>query len=257
MEAESTSETLDPHAFNSQVDVEKKTVGTVQRIKSPDASLVETPPMTFKRLMVLFSLSNLFIVSGVAVILLGAGMGIFTVLFTLIVAYIVADIGGPSSKAWLGVANTLSVAAVSPIAGSISDLLGRRYGALLATCMVCIGLIVVGTAHRMDVAIGGSAITGVGSGLAETIGTAGLLELAPAKWRGIYFGCALLVDLPFGAGLTYGIILSSAEVSNNSAIIFIKYLALGRVDPPHVPWPQCRVALHLLPSTSTAKFTRT
>lgn len=204
MEAEPIS---DSHAFTGQIDVEKERDVTVRGIKTPDGSLVEGPPMTFKRLMVLFSLSNLFIMAGVAVILLGAGICIFTVLLTLIVAYTVADIGGASSEAWLGVANTLSVAAVSPIAGSISDLIGRRYGALLATCMVCIGLIVVGTAHRMDVAIGGSAITGVGSGLAETIGTAGLLELAPAKWRGIYFGCALLVDLPFGAGLTYGIIL--------------------------------------------------
>jgi MFS family permease len=207
MEAEPTSEALDSHALTREIDIEKERDATVQVIETPDGSLVEAPPMTFKRLMVLFSLSNLIIMSGVGVILLGAGICILIVLFTLIVAYTVADIGGASSEAWLGVANTLSVATVAPIAGSISDLIGRRYGALLATCMVCIGLIVVGTAHRMDVAIGGSAITGVGSGLAETIGTAGLLELAPVKWRGVYFGCALLVDLPFGAGLTYGIIL--------------------------------------------------
>jgi MFS family permease len=88
--------------------------------------------------------------------------------------------------------------------GSISDLIGRRYAALLASAFVCIGCIVVGTAHRVDVAIGGSAITGIGSGLAETIGVAGLLELAPAKSRGLYMGCALLADIPFGAALTYG-----------------------------------------------------
>jgi MFS family permease len=140
-----------------------------------------------------------------------------------------------NSEAWLGVANTLSVAAVSPMVGSISDLIGRRYAALLASAFVCIGCIVVGTAHRVDVAIGGSAITGIGSGLAETVGIAGLLELAPAKSRGLYMGCALLADLPFGAGLTYGTSFLP-EVSNYSAIIFFKHLALGGVDSPHVRW---------------------
>jgi MFS family permease len=100
------------------------------------------------------------------------------------------------------VANTLSVAAVSLIPDSISDLIGRRHVTLLASALACIGCIVVGTAHRIDVAIGGSAITGIGSGLAESVGTAALLELAP----GIHGDDALLVDLPFAAALTYAIL---------------------------------------------------
>ena len=115
-----------------------------------------------------------------------------------------ADIGGANSVAWVGVANTLANAAVAPVAGSISDLVGRRYAALLGPCIIIVGLIVVGTAHRIDVAIGGSAMAGVGGALAEIIGTAGLLELAPVMSRGKYFGTAILVDLPFGAALTYG-----------------------------------------------------
>jgi MFS family permease len=144
---------------------------------------------------------------------------------------------------------------LSPIAGSISDLIGRRHATLLASAFVCIGCIVVGTAHRMDVAIGGSALTGIGSGLAETVGTAGLLELAPAKSRGLYMGCALLCDLPFGAALTYGII--PAVFSNYSPIICFQHLAMGSVDPSHVRWPECRPVVHLLSPTSPSQFTRT
>lgn len=186
MAGETITKPIDSSAFGAPVDLEMKSGGHVPEAKTPDGSLVEAPPLSFQRLMVLFSLANLFIGAGVAVLFLGAGLGIRLILPTLIViAYTVADISGAGSQAWLGVANTLSVAAVSPIAGSVSDLIGRRHACLLASAFVCIGCIVVGTAHRIDVAIGGSAITGVGSGLAETVGTAALLELAPVKSRGL------------------------------------------------------------------------
>src|SRR5262249_32675176 len=75
---------------------------------------------------------------------------------------------------------------------------------LIGPCLIIIGMTTIGTAHRMDVAIGGSAIAGVGGALAEIAAVAGLLELAPAKSRGKYIGMALLPNLPFGATLTYG-----------------------------------------------------
>jgi len=65
-------------------------------------------------------------------------------------------------------------------------------------------MIVVGTAHRMDVAIGGTAIVGVGGGLAELVGFAGIQELAPVRSRGKYMGTAFLFNLPFGAAQAYG-----------------------------------------------------
>jgi len=147
----------------------------------------------------------------------------------------VDDIGGTSSEAWLGVANYLAVAAISPLVGSISDLIGRRYAALLGPIILAVGLIVVGTAHRIDVAIGGSAVAGVGAGLAETVGVAGLLELAPAKSRGTYAGLSILVDLPFGAALTYGTIPQSYCIwLILSPIVFRKYLEMVLMDPAHV-----------------------
>jgi MFS family permease len=121
------------------------------------------------------------------------------------VAYTVADIGGQPSQAWLAIANTLALAAVAPFAGAISDLIGRRYVALLGAGLVVVGMIVVGTAHRMNVAIGGMAIAGAGAGLAELIGAAGVAELAPVKARGKYIGTIFLLILPFSASAAYGI----------------------------------------------------
>lgn len=115
-----------------------------------------------------------------------------------------ADIGGEGSYAWLAIANTLSLAAVAPFAGAISDLIGRRYVALAGAGLVCIGMVITGTAQRMDVAIGGMAVAGVGAGLGELIAAAGVAELAPVKNRGYYIGAIFLLILPFSASAAYG-----------------------------------------------------
>jgi len=151
----------------------------------------------------------------------------------IVLAYTAADLGGENAVAWLGIANTLAVAAVAPMVGSISDLLGRRYVALLGTSLMILGLITVGTAHRMEVAIGGTAIIGVGGGLTETVAVAGLLELAPVKSRGKYFGTGILLDLPFGAILTYGMIPELSHGTNTSTIVLYEYLEMGRLDTDH------------------------
>lgn len=119
----------------------------------------------------------------------------------------VNDIGGETSYAWLGIANFLATAAVAPATGTISDLIGRRYVLLSGSALVIIGMIIVGLAGRMDVAIGGMAITGVGGAFAELVGSAGVLELAPVKSRGAYLGTAFLIVLPFGACSYYGLSL--------------------------------------------------
>jgi len=96
-------------------------------------------------------------------------------------AFTVADIGGANSVAWLGTASTVATAAVAPFAGAISDLVGRRYVALSGSVLIMTGMLVIGTAERMDVAIGGSAIVGVGGAFAELVGFAGISELYPPK----------------------------------------------------------------------------
>jgi hypothetical protein len=75
MSAEPITEKIDSHTFSGPVDVEKSD-RAIRETDTPDGSLIEAPPMTFKRLMVLFSLTNLFIGAGVAVLFLGAGLSI-------------------------------------------------------------------------------------------------------------------------------------------------------------------------------------
>lgn len=51
-------------------------------------------------------------------------------------------------------ANLLALAAVCPFVGSLSDLMGRRYVAILGASLVILGIIVASTAHSMNVFIG-------------------------------------------------------------------------------------------------------
>lgn len=74
MEEETTAKSEAPQGIFGTTDIEKKKDETVHTIENGDGSPIKPPPMTFKRLMVLFSLANLFISSGTAVVLLGAGL---------------------------------------------------------------------------------------------------------------------------------------------------------------------------------------
>jgi MFS family permease len=51
-------------------------------------------------------------------------------------------------------ANLLALAAVCPFVGSLSDLMGRRYVALIGAAFIVIGMIVCSTAQTMNIFIG-------------------------------------------------------------------------------------------------------
>jgi MFS family permease len=115
-------------------------------------------------------------------------------------------------------------------------LIGRRYVALLGALFVCVGMIIVGTAQRMDVAIGGMAIAGVGAGLGELVGASGIAELAPVRSRGKYIGLAFLLILPFSASAAYGSFphLKVRKLTGNSSVVcrFVD-VEMGCLDQSH------------------------
>ena len=101
-------------------------------------------------------------------------------------------------------ANTLATAAITPFVGAISDLIGRRWVVLSGLALIMVGLVVVGLAQRMNVAIGAIALVGVGAGLAEMIGFAGTLETIPVRARGKYLGILFLFYIPIAGCSTFG-----------------------------------------------------
>lgn len=85
-------------------------------------------------------------------------------------------------------ANLLSLAAVCPFVGSLSDLVGRRYVALTGAALIILGMIISSTAHSMNIFIAGMTFAGVGAGINELTALAATSEMAPTAKRGKYVG---------------------------------------------------------------------
>lgn len=143
-------------------------------------------PMTFKRAMCLVAMSFLWCGSQIPLYLFGG-----------CIAIIYGDILGADIYPWAIVGNLLALAAVTPFVGALSDLLGRRYVAMLGSVLIIVGVIISSTAKIMQVFIMGMIFAGAGAGICELTALAGAGELVPTKQRGIYIGLIVCTILPF------------------------------------------------------------
>lgn len=99
--------------------------------------------MSFRRIMSLVAMAFLWTGSQIPVYIFGG-----------VPPYIYRDIGGADRWIWFVLANLLALAAVCPFVGSLSDLMGRRYVAVMGASLIILGMIVSSTAHSMNVFIG-------------------------------------------------------------------------------------------------------
>ncbi|KAI4148017.1 MAG: hypothetical protein LQ340_005280 [Diploschistes diacapsis] len=146
--------------------------------------------------------------------LLWTGSQIPIYLFGGIPPYIYSDIGGADSKISRLInpqilANLLALAAVCPFVGSLSDLLGRRYVALLGASLLIIGMIVSSTANDMNNFIAGMAIAGAGAGINELTALAATSEMAPTSKRGKYVAVLIFTIIPFSPSVLWGQLIAS------------------------------------------------
>lgn len=87
--------------------------------------------------------------------------------------FVTADLKAPATAVWLPVANTLAIAAIAPYTGYLQDLFGKRYIALFGAVLICVGIVLVGTAHGFAQGVAGMAMAGAGAGIGELTGLAG------------------------------------------------------------------------------------
>ncbi|KUI64662.1 hypothetical protein VM1G_00775 [Cytospora mali] len=149
--------------------------------------------MTKRKFMALVSQAFLWTGSQIPVYLFGA-----------VPPYIYRDIGGHDRWIWLILANLLSLAAICPFVGSLSDLFGRRYVALVGAAFIVLGMIIVSTAQTMNIVIGGMTFAGIGAGINELTALAATSELAPVAKRGKYVGILVFSITPFCPSVLYG-----------------------------------------------------
>lgn len=148
--------------------------------------------MTMKRFLSLTAMAFLWTGSQIPLYLFGG-----------IPPYIYGSIGGTDRWVWFVLANLLALAGICPFVGSLSDLLGRRYVALLGATLVCLGLIVSSTAHTMNIFIGGMAISGAGAGINELTALSATAEMAPTRKRGTYVAVLIFTIFPWSASVLW------------------------------------------------------
>ncbi|KAF1812690.1 MFS multidrug transporter-like protein [Eremomyces bilateralis CBS 781.70] len=150
------------------------------------------PKMTFKRFMSLVSMALLWTGSQIPVYLYGGAP-----------PYIYGDIGGSDRWTWFIIANLLALAAVCPFVGSISDLIGRRYVAMIGASFLVIGNIIGATAKSMNIFIAGHVFMGAGAGINELTALAAASEMAPTRKRGTYIAALIFTIIPFVPSVLY------------------------------------------------------
>ncbi|RLL94033.1 hypothetical protein CFD26_101675 [Aspergillus turcosus] len=189
------------HSSQSQVDEKPAgptSVGNNQKQKYSHEEIVglesggsdlgegQNIPLTFRRFMGFTAMAFLWTGSQIPVYLFGG-----------IPPYIYGDIGGADRWIWFVLANLLALAGVCPFVGSVSDLIGRRYVAIIGASLICLGMIVTSTAHTMNTFIAGMAIAGAGAGVNELTALAATSEMAPTRQRGKYVAILIFTIVPF------------------------------------------------------------
>ncbi|KAL1956392.1 hypothetical protein VTO42DRAFT_7375 [Malbranchea cinnamomea] len=162
------------------------------QVNGDDEDHEREPPMTFRRFMGFVAMAFLWTGSQIPVYLFGGCP-----------PYVYRDIGGADRWVWFILANLLALAGVCPFVGSLSDLIGRRYVAIIGVSLLCIGMIVCSTAKTMNVFIGGMAIAGAGAGINELTALAATSEMAPTRKRGKYVAVLIFTIFPFAASVLW------------------------------------------------------
>ncbi|KAJ7229403.1 general substrate transporter [Mycena haematopus] len=93
--------------------------------------------------------------------------------------------GGVGSKTAIifGIYSIGSIVAV-PVAGPVTDKVGRRGGMFLGALIIVVGSLAVTTAKDISALLGGRFVLGLGVGIVQTASPSYVVEMAPPQWRG-------------------------------------------------------------------------
>jgi MFS family permease len=155
--------------------------------------------------------------------------------------FITKDLGTSSATGWLPTANTLAIGAVAPFVGYLQDLFGKRYIALFGATLLCVGCIILGTAHSFGQGVAGMAISGAGAGIGELTGLAGLAEIVPVKHRGYSLAALTAFVFPFTPYVMYSQLLSTYVTWRWGCWISLIYNAITAFGLAVTYFPQAHV----------------
>lgn len=125
--------------------------------------------------------------------------------------YIYRELGGLDRWVWFVLGGLLALGAVCPFVGSMSDLMGRRYVALLGSGLLVISTVLAASAQSMGMFIAAMTIVGAGAGISELTALAVTSELAPTAKRGKYVAILIFTIIPFVPSGIYGQLIACED----------------------------------------------
>ncbi|KAL4977873.1 major facilitator superfamily domain-containing protein [Aspergillus desertorum] len=207
-----TNDNLKPNvSHHEHTDTYADETGLFQDVQEPTK-------MTFRQFMGFTAMAFLW-----------TGCQIPVYLFGGIPPIIYGDIGGVDRWVWFVLANLLALAGVCPFVGSLSDLIGRRYVALIGATLVTVGMIVCSTAHAMNTFIAGMAIAGAGAGVNELTALAATAEMAPTRQRGKYVALLIFTIAPFAPSVLWAQLIADAGSWHHVGAFCASWSGLGLV----------------------------
>jgi len=90
---------------------------------------------------------------------------------------------GSTTALIFGIYSIGSIVAV-PVAGPVTDRVGRRGGMFIGALIIIIGSVAATTAKDLSALLGGRFVLGLGVGIVQTASPSYVVEMAPPQWRG-------------------------------------------------------------------------
>ncbi len=112
---------------------------------------------------------------------------------------IIGDLHGFSLYSWLVTVYLLTSTTIIPLAGKLSDLLGRKWFLIGGVLIFLIGSILAGTSQSMIQLIVFRGVQGLGSGILQTLALILIAEIFPpnerARWIGLFSAVIILASV--------------------------------------------------------------
>lgn len=143
--------------------------------------------------------------------------------------YTLEDVGGAKIQIWFILGPLTALAATAPIAGSISDVFGRRWTILVGSVLLIAGLIIHGTPKSATQIIIALPFEGIGAALLEINALAAVNEIAPNKLRGFYTSMLIWTIIPFAPLGLYALLLAEYATWRWVVWISVIWCAIGLV----------------------------
>ncbi|KAJ7215631.1 general substrate transporter [Mycena rebaudengoi] len=109
-------------------------------------------------------------------------------------------ITGTDSGGGVGSTTAIIFIVAVPIAGPVTDRVGRRGGMFIGSMTIIVGAIVATTSRSLGALLGGRFVLGLGVGIVQTASPSYVVEMAPPQWPFYYAGSILCTGISTATG---------------------------------------------------------